>query len=100
MPVLALPVFHRTGWLSYYKIFKMPVLVSLNPADTARAMEKQTDKKIVEDALQVIPLELAALGGAATGLALEELGLTTLGVVEALGPTAGWPGVLAVTDKP
>jgi hypothetical protein len=68
--VLALPVSLRTGWLSYYKIFKMPVLVSLNPADTARAMEKQTDKEIVEEALQVRPAGTTVLCGAATGLAL------------------------------
>jgi hypothetical protein len=69
-PVLALSVSVRTGWLSYYKIFKMPVLVSLNPADTARAMEKQKDKEVVEEALQVGPAGPAALDGATTGLVL------------------------------
>jgi hypothetical protein len=43
----------RAAWLSYYKIFKMPVLVALNPADTARQMEALTDKQIVEEAMQV-----------------------------------------------
>jgi hypothetical protein len=31
----------------------MPVLVALNPADTARQMEALTDKQIVEEAMQV-----------------------------------------------
>lgn len=61
MPVRPLPVSLRTGWLSYYKIFKMPVLVSLNPADTARAMEKQSDKEVVQEALQVTTAQ--SLGG-------------------------------------
>lgn len=46
-------LFCRTAWLSYYKIFKMPVLVALNPADTARAMEAQSDKQVVQEALKV-----------------------------------------------
>lgn len=43
----------RTGWLSYYKIFKMPVLVALHPADTAKALAAKTDKEVVDEAIKV-----------------------------------------------
>jgi len=43
----------RTSWLSYQRIFNMPVLVALNAADTARGLEAMSDTQVVQEAMQV-----------------------------------------------
>lgn len=43
----------RTAWLSYYRVLGMPVLVALNAADTALAIEALTDEQAVAEAMQV-----------------------------------------------
>lgn len=41
------------SWVSYYSALKMPVLVALNTADTAIALEAKSDNEVVQEALQV-----------------------------------------------
>lgn len=43
----------RTLWLSLYGTLNKPVLMAINTADTAVALEKKTDKEVVSEALQV-----------------------------------------------
>ena len=43
----------RSNWLNYYKMWRMPVLVALNPADTALTLEAMSDAEVIADAMAV-----------------------------------------------
>lgn len=41
-------------FLNYYKLFKIPILAALNPAQTAQGIEKQTDLEVKEEVMKVL----------------------------------------------
>lgn len=43
----------RSNWLNYYKMWRMPVLVALNPADTALRLEAMSNAEVIADAMAV-----------------------------------------------
>ena len=43
----------RCVFLNYFALFRVPILVALTPADTARALAARSDDEVVADALQV-----------------------------------------------
>jgi hypothetical protein len=56
--------------LSYYRVLGMPVLVALNAADTALAVEALTDQQAVAEAMQV-SLHMFFFGGGGTRKVLQ-----------------------------